>query len=201
VRERTLPALVREQYAAARQAYDTSADSSAVPAFARVLELLETPEAQAGLGPQAVEDLRTLADSFLLLARSRAAAAAAAAGIGPAEPAPEPEAGSTAPGAAPAGGDDDIFDAGDAGITAPEVVQQSFPRAPTQLSMIPRQGVLEVVIGEDGRVESAVLHRRVNPLYDRLLLDQTKTWRYTAALKDGTPVKYRKLIAFTLSGG
>lgn len=51
------------------------------------------------------------------------------------------------------------------------------------------------------RVESAVLHRRVNPIYDRLLLDQTKTWRYTAALKDGTPVKYRKLIAFTLSGG
>ena len=216
VRERTLPALVREQYGAARQAYDASADASSVAAFERVLALLETPEAQAGLGPQAAADLRTLADSFLLLARSRERAAApAAAAAGRDETASRPESGPDAGEAATASatpneaagpvseapaGDPDIFDASHAGITAPEVVQQSFPRVPTHLAMIPRQGVLEVVIGADGRVQSAVLHRRVNPLYDRLLLEQTKTWRYTAATKDGAPVRYRKFIAFTLSG-
>ena len=62
------------------------------------------------------------------------------------------------------------------------------------------RGTLEVVVGEDGAVESRAMSEPAFPSYDRELLDVAQRWKYTPAIKDGRPVKYRKVIAVTLGG-
>jgi TonB family protein len=56
------------------------------------------------------------------------------------------------------------------------------------------QGIVEVVIAEDGSVESAVIRRSVNVVYDQLLLEAARRWKYRPALKAGVPVRYTKTI-------
>jgi hypothetical protein len=47
-------------------------------------------------------------------------------------------------------------------------------------------------------VESATLREPVNPLYDELLMAAARTWRYKAAVKDGKPVRFRRVIRVSL---
>ena len=56
------------------------------------------------------------------------------------------------------------------------------------------QGIVDVVISEDGSVEDAVIRRSVNEVYDQLLLEAARRWRYRPALKAGVPVRYTKTI-------
>jgi hypothetical protein len=39
----------------------------------------------------------------------------------------------------------------------------------------------------------------LGPLYDRILLDSAKGWRYKPAMLDGVPVKYRRVVQINLS--
>jgi hypothetical protein len=38
------------------------------------------------------------------------------------------------------------------------------------------------------------MRRSIHPIYDRLLLNEARRWRYSAATRSGTPVPYRKVI-------
>ena len=53
---------------------------------------------------------------------------------------------------------------------------------------------VEVVINRDGRVDAAAMRRPIDPIYDRMLLHEARQWRYTPATRNGTPVRYRKVI-------
>ena len=57
---------------------------------------------------------------------------------------------------------------------------------------------LEVLVGETGQVESVKLRGQPRHLGQALLvtmnLSAAKTWRFLPAVKDGRPVKYRKLV-------
>ena len=61
-------------------------------------------------------------------------------------------------------------------------------------------GVVEVVIGNDGRVESAVLRETVHPAYDGVLLRAAERWRFTPATKDGVAVKYLYRLGIRIGG-
>ena len=61
------------------------------------------------------------------------------------------------------------------------------PTAGTQL------GAIEVVVDESGAVTDARVYLSVNRVYDKVLLESVKQWRYRPATKDGRPVKYRRV--------
>ena len=57
-----------------------------------------------------------------------------------------------------------------------------------------RRGLLEVLISEQGAVESAVIRDSLNPTYDQLLVSAARHWKYRPATQNGTPVRYAKTI-------
>jgi hypothetical protein len=54
-------------------------------------------------------------------------------------------------------------------------------------------GAIDVVVDETGRVVDARIHQSANRVYDAVLLESVKQWRYRPATKDGRPVKYRRV--------
>jgi TonB family protein len=73
-------------------------------------------------------------------------------------------------------------------------VRQAFPPMRAQYNVATARGLLEVVIDREGAVESATIRKSIHPLYDRILIQEARTWRYTAATRNGSPVRYRKMI-------
>jgi hypothetical protein len=58
--------------------------------------------------------------------------------------------------------------------------------------------VLELIIDDNGNVESAMMRVPVNPQYDRMTTAEAKSWKYQPATVDGTPVRFMKRINVTL---
>lgn len=56
------------------------------------------------------------------------------------------------------------------------------------------EGTLEIVIGETGVVEAAMMKVPFSPLYDPLAIAAAVEWRYKPATVAGVPVKYRKVV-------
>ncbi len=197
VRAQKLPAMVREQYAAARQSFSGDRLAEAAAKFDAVLALLDAPEVQAALGADAVTDMRTLASGFRDLARTPPPAAPAAAAVP--EPRPMQPTLAAAPIVDPAPNrpapvQSETFGIDDADVVAPVSVRQAFPPMRAQYNVATARGLLEVVIDREGAVESATIRKSIHPLYDRILIQEARTWRYTAATRNGSPVRYRKMI-------
>lgn len=180
VRRRTLPAIVQQKYAAAKATFDRKDYAAAADQFGRLSEILQDSDAAQAPG---LGDLRTLTAGFLDLARSAAAP--------PPPPKPEPP-----PPAAFQSGPH-VYDGSEAGVAAPVAKRQDMPRwQANALEAVPvKHGMLEIIINEEGKVESAVIRQSINPAYDELLLAATRNWRYTPAAKDGQPVKFIKRIS------
>ncbi len=88
------------------------------------------------------------------------------------------------------------YDWRDTDVTPPVAVAQPVtgwwgsmrePAAGTQL------GAIEVVVDESGGVTDARIYLSVNRVYDAVLLESVKAWRYRPATKDGRAVKYRRV--------
>jgi TonB family protein len=61
------------------------------------------------------------------------------------------------------------------------------------------RGVSEIVIDEKGRETSSAVRESVHPIYDNLLLNAARDWKYQPATFEGQPVKYRKLIQINVT--
>ena len=61
------------------------------------------------------------------------------------------------------------------------------------------RGILEIVIDEQGRVINATIRVSLHPIYDAQILVAARDWKYSPALANGRPVKFRKTIQITLS--
>src|SRR5262249_23217859 len=86
-----------------------------------------------------------------------------------------------------------IYTAVDSNVVPPVVLQQDLPPYPGQL-IIPRQGMIDIVIDENGVVQAASITQSVTRQYDVLAVAAAKTWRYRPAMLNGVPVRYRKAV-------
>jgi hypothetical protein len=183
VRKRILPGLVQREYTDAKAAFDRQDYPVALIGFDRTLQGLDDPDLGEAANRSPLSDLRTLASGF----RDLSARAAAP----PPVPAPPPAIVAAAP--APVVVRKDIYSGGEPGLIPPAIVSQVLPRYSNNLGPI-SEGMLEVVVDQNGAVESATMRVSVNPRYDITLLNAAKGWKYRPATMDGAPVKFRKMI-------
>jgi TonB family protein len=181
VRARVLPEAARNLFAAARASFDDKKYDAAV-AQLRELQLLispaNVPDSAVGLA-----DLRVLSEGFLKLAESlQGPVAPAAATAPPAAPATRAAAAET------------VYSVLDRDVIAPVEITRPVPGMKTPNGAQPAlyQGLVEVVINAEGRVESAVVRKSINAGYDADLVAATALWRFQPATRNGVAVKYRR---------
>jgi TonB family protein len=197
VRRRMLPTLAQQQYALAKNAYEHKDYASASRLFKKTMEVLDDPAVAQSKEP-GLADLKTLTSGFLDLSL----AAVAAAAVPPAQPVSTPDPTPAAPTVAkPAADVNRVYFAGDAGVIPPVAIRQDLPRWPLTQRPPQAKGVLEVVVDEDGTVESATMRESVSRVYDSVLLSAVKNWKYRPATRAGQPVRFRKLVQITLDPG
>jgi TonB family protein len=173
VRKPLLAEVARASYAKGKAAFDRKEWAPALAEFDRTLALLD----EAGATDAGGADLKTLAAGFRDLA--------IAASQPPPTPPPQP-----APAAPPAPA---VYGDGEPGVIRPVLLSKQLPdwRPNSVEAKLAFSGEMELVIGEDGRVLSAVLLRSVHPRYDPALLQAAKAWTFRPAIRDGVPVRYR----------
>jgi hypothetical protein len=197
VRNRLRPALVQQHYQSGKALFDADAYARAIEEFTLVIELVD--DAGEGIGASGLGDVKTLAVGFRDLSQRALASSApntvpATAMTRDAAPAPNGTAvpgGASAPDSAPV----------ESTIVPPVVIRQNVPEWPRWLSINTRRqgtgtldGVLDIIIGSDGKVESVELVTRIHPLYDGLLIEAAKRWQYQPATRNGQPMPYPKRI-------
>ena len=186
VRQRILPAIVQQEYARAKTAFDRQDYPAAIAQFDRVLRALGSPDLGAVGENPPLADLRTLANGFRDLSVKAMA---------PPPPPPQPVLPPAPVAVAPPKG---IYGGFENGIMPPVIVRQALPPFPRDLITRNNDGVLEVVISETGAVESAVMRTPINPRYDQIVMTAAKSWKYAPATLNGVPVRFRKTINITL---
>ena len=149
------------------------------------MRVMQTPAAPAAMMPPSAMTSPAMFDPNVMATAMLSAAAAAVAPVTPVGASPR---------FTPLG----IFtyDWRDTDVAPPVAVAQPMsgwwgsmgePAAGTQL------GAIEVVVDESGAVTAARVYLSVNRVYDKVLLESVKQWRYRPATKDGRPVKYRRV--------
>jgi TonB family protein len=180
VRRRLLPEIATGRYTEAKAAYDRKDYAGAVKSFRRVLALLDDPDMRGRLA-----DLRVLSSGFMDLSIAAAAPPAA----------PRRDSIGASPLADPRPELNRIYTTDDQNVTPPVALRQELPRVPPAITKQARErGVLELVIDELGRVTAMTMRESVHPMYDSLVLNAAKDWRYQPATLQGRPVRFRKMI-------
>jgi hypothetical protein len=196
VRRQLIPRIVRNSYADAKSAFDRKEMQGAAKGFDRVLLLLNDPDSTDFEGSV---DIRMLATGFRDLSKVGLTAAPAAATVSPNAPA----AAAAAPTPPPELPDPRrTYGPEDTNVTAPVVVSQTLP--PWRYSKLAEahreyQGVLALVIDENGNVQSVALLEGVQPEYNTVLIKAARSWKFRPAMKDGVPVQYRKVVKIHLT--
>jgi hypothetical protein len=185
VRRRVLPTIIQQKYAQAKAAFDRKEYAAAADLFSRVLETMSDPDVATQVDRAPLSDMKMLALGFKDLATTASAPPPPL----PAAPAPVP-----APVVPKA---PRIYTSTDGDVSPPVAVKQDLPAYPGQV-VIPRQGMLEVLIDENGLVEGAFMRISVSPNYDQLAVAAARLWRYRPATLNGAPVKYRKAVQVTI---
>jgi tetratricopeptide (TPR) repeat protein len=192
VRRRVLPSIVRKTYGDAKAAFDRKETDAARVRFTSVVALLDDADLAS---TSELADLRVLSKGFLDLIGPAApppAPATSAPAAGPRAPAPAP-----APDAASARS---IFGPGDTDVTPPVVISQVMPTwRPSRLETQPYEAALVLIIDETGSVESIRIEGQLQAAYAATLRRAAASWTYKPAMRNGVPVKYRKLVGIKLS--
>jgi protein TonB len=187
-RRRLLPGMAKARFEAARAAFDRGEYITAAKGFETVKAILSAAH-DAGAPIDGASDLSVLADGFRELAASR---------VGPAPARRLTVAIARAPSVDASGAAPDVPAAAEA-INPPVVVRQDVPRWPAGLAR-PATAValLQVEIDSTGAVTAARLIRPLHPIYDQLLVEAARDWRYRPALRNGQPTPYVKTLRIEL---
>ena len=170
VRRELLPQIATQLYAESKAAFDKKETADARAGFEQLMQMLADPDMQGKLS-----DLGTLAKGFLDLSATASTPVAAA----------------PAPAAAP------VDPVAKASVVVPPVaILQNVPPIPSSLIRMTqlKAGVLELMIDETGKVEDAKFLSPIHPVYDGMVINAAKGWKYKPATADGKPIKYRKTI-------
>lgn len=184
VRQRMLPVVARSLYLEAKAAFDRKAYAEAAGGLEKVVKVIDNIE---GAGRADLGDLRVLASGFLDLSRASVAAAAAA-------PAPSPSTEKSASAAMPT-------PAAALPFTNLVVLKQDLPPLPFSLVSLNAgeyRGMIEVDIDETGSVTNARMLQSVHVLYDPMLLNAAREWKYQPPRVGGKPTASRKRVEVVL---
>ena len=187
VRQRMLPGVARSLYIDAKAAFDRKAYSEAAAGLEKTLKVIDNIE---GAGRTDLGDLRVLASGFLDLSRASVAAVSAV----PAAPAASSSTEKPASIAKPT-------PAAPLAFTNLVVLKQNLPPLPFSLVSLNAgeyRGVVEIDIDETGSVTSAHMLQSVHVLYDPLLLNAAREWKYEAPRVGGKPTSSRKRVEIVL---
>jgi TonB family protein len=187
VRRKMIPVILQHWYTQAKAQFDRKEFAAAASRFGQILQVMTDPEVQSLAAQPPLSDLRTLVSGFRDLAVSAV----------PPPSVPVPAAAPVALAAAPVPTSPRIYTSSDADVVPPMVIRQGLPPFPGP-ALIGKLGLIDVVIDENGDVESARVLQTVTPQYDKLALAATKSWHYQPASLNGVPVKYRKPIQVTV---
>ncbi len=187
VRRRMVPAIIQQWYTLAKARYDRHEFAAAASLFTQILQVMADPEVERLAAQPPLSDVRTLASGFRDLAESAIVPPPL-----PANPVAAEAAALSAP-AAPGPVLPRIYTSADSNVVPPIVIRQELPPFPGR-AWLGKLGVIEVVVDENGGVESAAIRRAIAPQYDKMALASTRSWRYQPATVNGVPVKYRKSI-------
>ena len=201
VRKRLLPDTARSLYARGKASFDQKRYSAASADFTELLSILDDPD--MGSSAAALQDMKMLSEGFQQLAEAQVAAEAKARAEAQAQARAAAMTAAT-PARAVQPAVPLVYAEGDAGVKPPVEIERRMPawNPPTQLARtIQYRGVLEVVIGEKGTVDSAILRDSVAVFYDDELLAAAMDWRFQPATRNGDPVKYRKLLEIVYAPG
>jgi len=187
VRRQSLPKIVVERYTAAKAAFERK-DARAVQQFDEVLALLDDRDVDQ---TSTLTDLRAVASAFRDLAKAVAAAAPSAGDARPAQPPtllqePLPQ--------------NIIYTSADTDVTPPVAQSQRMPmwRPSSMESTKEFKGALRLLIDESGAVISATMPATTRAAYDQMLIRAAREWKFLPAQKQGTPVRYLKVIEIQL---
>lgn len=96
-----------------------------------------------------------------------------------------------------------VYSVRDSDVTPPVAAYPRLPSEPPSGLREEALSTLELLVSETGEVESVRLRGHPAHLAEALLatvnLSAAKTWRFVPAVKDGRPVKYRKLVRVWLT--
>ena len=186
-RKRVLPSVIQQEYAAAKGAFERKEFETSANLFKRVVDLVNDPAVGDAAHQPPLADLRTLAAGFHDLSVK-------------AIPPPPPPVAPPAPVAAPPVNlPPRIYTAEDRGVVPPQTLAQVLPKYPGAVPPRGVSGVVEVVIGEGGAVETASVVVPVSSAYDKMLMTAANRWQYVPASLNGKAVKFRKRIQVTVT--
>ena len=188
VRRRMLPVIIQQKYAQAKAAYEHKEWAAAAAGFSQVLVTIADPDLVADAARPPLSDIRTLASGFEELSAKAAA---------PPPPPPAPVVVQAPPPQPVVAGPPRIYTADDRTVVPPATISQTLPSF-RGVSPIERVGRIEVVVDETGVVESASMTTSVSPAYDKAALAAARNWRFTPAMVNGKPVKFRKVVQITV---
>jgi TonB family protein len=188
VKKRVLPVVVQQRYDEAKNTFERGEFETAATAFQRVIEALDDPDIGAAASQPPLSDLRTLALGFHNLSVKSI----------PPPPPPPPPAVVVAP-EPPINLPPRIYTGEEAGVRAPVTLAQELPRYPGVVPFAGIKGVVEVVIDQNGSVESAVMIVPVASSYDKVVLAAVTKWQYRPATLNGVAVKFRKRVQINIA--
>jgi hypothetical protein len=183
VRDRSLPDVIQQTYAHAKASFEAKDFAAAAAAFGDVLRLLADPAMKGPSGTPPLSDLKVLASGFRDLSITSSPPPL------PATAPAMPDLSRTVAAVVPP----KIYELDEPGIVAPVIIQQTIP-AFREVVIGPMSAILEVVINEQGAVESALMRGHTTSLYDKAVLAGATGWKYQPATLNGVPVKCRKRV-------
>jgi TonB family protein len=184
VRQKLLPTIARRAFAEGRDLYGGKQNEQALKRFSLVLTLLSDP---AFTDANTRQDLETLAKGFIDLANAAAAPVKKVTTAPPPEPTPAPPA-AASPAAQPPK------------VVAPTALVQAVPPMPIGLvSRAEMKLVLVVLIDETGKVSNVTVKESAHPVYDRIVVQAARNWRYTPATRNGVPIPSEQVVTIQVT--
>jgi TonB family protein len=191
-KKRLLPAIVQQHYNSAKAAFDAKDFGAAGDGFQRVLDALNDPDMKHAASQSPLADLKTLASGFRDLSVQAIPPPPVAAILAVPPPVQQVQAQSQVVVATK------IYNGTEPGIIPPVAIVQQFPKFPGRVPSGGIAGAVEIVIDQQGSVESASMQSPLLSGYDEIVVNAARNWRYQPAKVNGQPVKFRKSIRITV---
>lgn len=191
-RRTVVPEVVRQRYRAARSLFETGAILDAAVGFREALGLAAT--LRDGDVADAGSLARELYEVSLRMAEARLPSAS---WLPPGVVSPSAAADAAESAWSPVA----PADAAGAVVVPPRAIYQPVkpvPRSGDNAPVVPYRGKVLVIINERGEVENARIAERGNPLFDAVLLESVRLWRYEPASRDGVPVPFTSVALVTM---